>query len=238
MVFLDDDEVVDDADFLQKAMCGLAKLTKRAFHPGQDRLSIPGSYLSKSYGRIRYNRFLAAGKTFQQMDLERPCAALVFPDRTIRAAAVLCVKGVQASVVGSLDRCTAKILDYMLDPCVCTVPDIWFDNQWRLAPPSSRKPRQSRALRSGYLRWLYEYRKMEYHRTQIDLLQVKPSSLEPYPGPVHQARHHEAHSFDRLSQGAWRALDRRHYRRGEGGSPAKRRRMPSGNSEVLRFPVR
>ena len=24
---------------------------------------------------------------------------------------------------------------------------------------------------------------MEYSRTQIDLLQVKPSSLEPYPGP-------------------------------------------------------
>ena len=24
---------------------------------------------------------------------------------------------------------------------------------------------------------------MEYSRTQIDLMQVKPSSLEPYPGP-------------------------------------------------------
>ena len=30
---------------------------------------------------------------------------------------------------------------------------------------------------------LYEYRKMEYSRTQIDLMQVKPQSLEPYPGP-------------------------------------------------------
>ena len=29
MVFLDDDGVVDDADFLQKAMYGLGKLTKK-----------------------------------------------------------------------------------------------------------------------------------------------------------------------------------------------------------------
>ena len=51
VVFLDDDEVVDDADFLQKAMYGLGKLTKKGipilaktgFYFNSE-----GSYLSKS----------------------------------------------------------------------------------------------------------------------------------------------------------------------------------------------
>jgi hypothetical protein len=61
--------------------------------------------------------------------------------------------------------------------------DIWFDNQWNLLhlPPASRS--EGTRFRQDIFRWLYEYRKVEYSRTQIDLQQVKPSSLEPYPGP-------------------------------------------------------
>lgn len=61
--------------------------------------------------------------------------------------------------------------------------DIWFDNQWSLRhlPPETES--EGTRFRQDIFRWLYEYRKMEYSRTQIDLLQVKPSSLEPYPGP-------------------------------------------------------
>ncbi len=61
--------------------------------------------------------------------------------------------------------------------------DIWFDNKWSLRhlPPESAS--EGTRFRQDIYRWLYEYRKMEYSRTQIDLMQVKPSSLEPYPGP-------------------------------------------------------
>ena len=61
--------------------------------------------------------------------------------------------------------------------------DIWFDNQWSLRhlPPASTS--EGTRFRQDIYRWLYEYRKMEYSRTQIDLMQVKPQSLEPYPGP-------------------------------------------------------
>ena len=61
--------------------------------------------------------------------------------------------------------------------------DIWLDNQWSLRhlPPETES--EGTRFRQDIFRWLYEFRKMEYSRTQIDLLQVKPSSLEPYPGP-------------------------------------------------------
>ena len=32
-------------------------------------------------------------------------------------------------------------------------------------------------------RWFYEVRKIEFAKTQIDLMQVAPSALDPYPGP-------------------------------------------------------
>ena len=73
-------------------------------------------------------------------------------------------------------------LDYMLNLRMYG-SDIWFDNQWSLRhlPPASTS--EGTRFRQDIYRWLYEYRKMEYSRTQIDLMQVKPQSLEPYPGP-------------------------------------------------------
>ena len=61
--------------------------------------------------------------------------------------------------------------------------DIWFDNQWVLRHPAPRTASEGTRFRQDIFRWLYEYRKLEYSRALIDLQQVKPASLEPYPGP-------------------------------------------------------
>ncbi len=65
--------------------------------------------------------------------------------------------------------------------------DIWFDNTWYMhhLPPETK--REGLRFRQDIFRWLYEYRKVEYGRTQIDLLQIKPQSLLPYPGPLSRA---------------------------------------------------
>lgn len=68
IVFLDDDEVIDDADFLQKGVYGLGKLTRKGvpilaktgFY-----LNSEGSYLSKSQDKW-YNRFWQQGKAFNK----------------------------------------------------------------------------------------------------------------------------------------------------------------------------
>ena len=61
--------------------------------------------------------------------------------------------------------------------------DIWFDNQWSLThlPPKDRN--EGHRFYRDIFRWIYEYYKIEFSRAQIDLLQIKPSSLMPYPGP-------------------------------------------------------
>lgn len=73
-------------------------------------------------------------------------------------------------------------LDYMLDLRMYG-SDIWFDNQWVLRHLPPRTASEGTRFRQDIFRWLYEYRKLEYSRALIDLQQVKPASLEPYPGP-------------------------------------------------------
>ena len=109
VVFLDDDEVVDDADFLQKAMYGLGKLTKK----GIPILAKTGFYFN-SEGSYLSKRPSTNGS-------RRPCAALVFPDRTIRAAAaLLCIKR-RSSVCRSILGSRAAKISITCLTCVCTV---------------------------------------------------------------------------------------------------------------------
>mgnify|MGYP007030350995 FL=1 len=61
--------------------------------------------------------------------------------------------------------------------------DVWFDNQWSLLHLPPRERHEGHRFRRDIYRWLYEYYKIEFSRSQIDLLQINPSSLEPYPGP-------------------------------------------------------
>lgn len=184
IVFLDDDEVVDDADFLQKAMYGLGKLTKKGipilaktgFYFNSE-----GSYLSKSQDKW-YNHFWQQGKAFNKWITKAMRGPRLSRSNHVCGGCLALHK--EAFRRLSFDPWIARgeDLDYMLNLRMYG-SDIWFDNQWSLRhlPPETES--EGTRFRQDIFRWLYEYRKMEYSRTQIDLLQVKPSSLEPYPGP-------------------------------------------------------
>lgn len=184
VVFLDDDAVVDDADFLQKAAYGLGKLTRKGipilaktgFYYNAE-----GTYLSMSQDKW-YNHFWQQGKAFNEW-IEK---AMRSPrlSRSNHVCGGCLVLHKEAFKRLSFDPWIARgeDLDYMLDLRMYG-SDIWFDNQWsmRHLPPATKS--EGTRFRQDIYRWLYEFRKMEYSRSQIDLLQVKPASLEPYPGP-------------------------------------------------------
>lgn len=184
VVFLDDDEVVDDADFLQSAMYGLGKLTKKGIpilaKTGYY-FNSEGTYLSKSQNKW-YNHFWQQGKAFNAMIAKAMRSPRLSRSNHVCGGCLALHK--EAFKRLSFDPWIARgeDLDYMLDLRMYG-SDIWFDNKWSLRhlPPETES--EGTRFRQDIFRWLYEYRKMEYSRTQIDLLQVKPSSLEPYPGP-------------------------------------------------------
>ena len=184
VVFLDDDEVVTDADFLRRAMYGLGKLTRKGipilaktgFYYNSE-----GSYLSKSQNKW-YNRFWQQGKAFNKWITKAMRGPRLSRSNHVCGGCLAIHK--EAFKRLSFDPWVARgeDLDYMLNLRMYG-SDIWFDNQWSLRhlPPASTS--EGMRFRQDIYRWLYEYRKMEYSRTQIDLMQVKPQSLEPYPGP-------------------------------------------------------
>lgn len=184
VVFLDDDEIVDDPDFLQKAMYGLGKLTKKGipilaktgFYYNSD-----GNYTSKSQNKW-YNHFWQQGKAFNHW-IEKAMKGPRLSRSNHVCGGCLAIHK-EAFKRLSFDPWIARgeDLDYMLDLRMYG-SDIWFDNQWSLRHLPPKSDSEGARFRQDIFRWLYEYRKMEYSRTQIDLLQVPPSSLEPYPGP-------------------------------------------------------
>ena len=184
VVFLDDDEVVDDAEFLQKGVYGLGKLTRKGvpiLAKSGFYFNSEGSFLSKSQDKW-YNHFWQQGKAFNAWISKAMRGPRLSRSNHVCGGCLALHK--EAFKRLSFDPWIARgeDLDYMLNLRMYG-SDIWFDNQWSLRhlPPASTS--EGTRFRQDIFRWLYEYRKMEYSRTQIDLMQVKPQSLEPYPGP-------------------------------------------------------
>ena len=184
VVFLDDDVIVQDEDFLEKGMYGLGKLTRKGIPilaKSGFYYNAEGSYLSMSQNRW-YNHFWQQGKAFNEW-IEKAMAGPRLSRSNHVCGGCLALHK-EAFKRLSFDPWIARgeDLDYMLDLRMYG-SDIWFDNQWSMLhlPPETKS--EGTRFRQDIYRWLYEFRKMEYSRTQIDLLQVKPESLEPYPGP-------------------------------------------------------
>lgn len=183
-VFLDDDSVVEDEAFLEKAMYGLGKLTRR----GVPILTKTGYYLNEEGSFLSnkptkwYDHFWQQGKAFNAWITKAMAGPRLSRSNHVCGGCLALHKEAFRRV--SFDPWVARgeDLDYMLDLRMYG-SDIWFDNQWvmRHLPPAT--PREGLRFRQDIFRWLYEYRKIEYARTQIDLLQIKPQSLQPYPGP-------------------------------------------------------
>ena len=183
-VFLDDDVVVEDEAFLEKAMYGLGKLTRR----GIPILAKTGYYLNSegSYRSSRsvkwYDRFWEQGRAFNEWIERAMRGPRLSRSNHVCGGCLALHKEAFRRVAFDPWISRGEDLDYMLDLRMYG-SDIWFDNRWvmRHLPPAT--PREGLRFRQDIFRWLYECRKVEYARTQIDLLQIKPQSLQPYPGP-------------------------------------------------------
>ena len=184
VVFLDDDEVIEAPDFLHRAMYGLGKLTKNGIpilaKTGYY-LNDRGSYLSK-WEDAWYNRFWQQGRAFNQWISKAMKGPRLSRSNHVCGGCLAIHKEAFKRLAFDPWIARGEDLDYMLDLRMYG-SDIWFDNQWvlRHLPPESSS--EGDRFRQDIFRWIYEYRKLEYSRALIDLQQVKPKSLEPYPGP-------------------------------------------------------
>jgi GT2 family glycosyltransferase len=184
VVFLDDDEIIEDPDFLVKGMYGLGKLTRR----GIPILAKTGYYINEegTYHSMSqdkwYNHYWEQGKAFNAWIDEAMAGPRLSRSNHVCGGCLAIHREAFKRLSFDPWIFRGEDLDYLLNLRMYG-SDIWFDNQWTLRHLPPKAVNEGRRFRQDVYRWLYEFRKMEYSRTQIDLQQVKPSSLVPYPGP-------------------------------------------------------
>ena len=184
VVFLEDDEVIEQRDFVDRAVYGLGKLTRRGvpilaktgFYYNSE-----GSFLSKSQDKW-YNRYWQQGKAFNAWITHAMKGPRLSRSNHVCGGCLALHREAFRRLAFDPWIPRGEDLDYLLNMRMYG-SDIWFDNQWSLVhlPPDSAN--EGMRFRQDIYRWLYEFRKVEYSRTQIDLMQITPASLEPYPGP-------------------------------------------------------
>lgn len=184
-VFLDDDEVVLNEDFLVQAVHGLNQLTRQ----GLPILAKTGYFYDRSGSpfadtsharwcdrwwtkRLKFNEWmrhaLATTRISRSNYVCGGCMALHARAYTRVAFDPYITRG--------------EDLDYLFNLRMNGL-DMWFDNEWvvKHLPPVQRfvAPR----FQQNVYRWVYERAKIAYANDQVDLHQITPASLAPYPGP-------------------------------------------------------
>ncbi len=184
VVFLDDDEVVDDEAFLEKAMYGLGKLTKKGIPilaKSGFYFNDEGTYLSKSQKRW-YNHYWQQGRAFNNWITKAMAGPRLSRSNHVCGGCLALHRETYRRLSFDPWIKRGEDMDYLLDLRMYG-SDIWFDNQWSLTHLPPRDKSEGHRFYRDIYRWVYEYYKIEFSRAQIDLLQIKPSSLMPYPGP-------------------------------------------------------
>lgn len=184
VIYIDDDETISDKDFIENAVYGLGKLTQK----GIPVLVKTGYYTDRkgkwlsSQKNAWYNHFWQQGDLFNEWISK----AMRGPRLSRSNAAYGGLMAIHREAYRriSFDPWIARgeDLDYMLNVRMYG-GDVWFDNQWYIQhlPPTERT--EAQRFRQDIYRWIYEQRKIEFSKSQIDLLPIQPQSLYPYPGP-------------------------------------------------------
>lgn len=184
VVFIDDDEVIEDQDFLRKAMYGLGKLTKKGIPilaKSGFYFNSEGTYYSKSQNRW-YNHYWQQGRAFNNWITKAMAGPRLSRSNHVCGGCLALHRETYRRLSFDPWIMRGEDLDYLLDLRMYG-SDIWFDNQWSLTHLPPKERHEGHRFYRDIFRWLYEYYKIEFSRAQIDLLQIKPSSLMPYPGP-------------------------------------------------------
>ena len=186
VVFLDDDEVVLDPDFLIKAVFGLGSLTRQGlkilaksgfFVDVHDSLyAEPSEEWSEKY-------WSKAAEFNKVMEHAQTSATRI--TRSNHMCGGCCALHAEAFSRVPFDPYITRgeDLDYVLDLRANRM-DVWFDNEWfvRSQPPEEMAPVPSLFMQDVH-RWLYEYRKLDAMNARRDLSTITPESLMPYPAP-------------------------------------------------------
>ena len=183
VVFLDDDEVALDEDFLIDAVYGIGLETRQGL-PIQAK---SGYYLDREdspYASVAKPRWCDRWWTKREEFNEWMHRALT--GTRISRSNYVCggcfAIGAEAFCSVAFDPLITRgeDLDYLFNLRMYGF-DVWFDNQWCVKHLPPKVPSHAARYLQNVYRWNYEVKKLEASRDIISLRHVTPESLRPYP---------------------------------------------------------
>lgn len=183
VVFLDDDQVINDPLFLSKALVGIGEQDPK----GRPVLAKSGYYADDK------GSFLAKGAApwtdtfWRQNELyNRAMTTSLKPPRikpsTLAFGGCLSLhRDMYCNVSFDPWAVRGEDIDYVINARMHG-GDVFLDTEWAVLhqPPSA--PSEAALFRQDVFRFVYTHRKLEFSKSQVDLRQVTPESLMPYPG--------------------------------------------------------
>ena len=180
-VFLDDDEVVLDEDFLVNAVYGFGAVSRQ----GLPVMAKSGYFLDRRNSALAdrrqvkfHDKYWAKRAEFNEWMTQALAGPRISHSNTLCGGcfAVHAEAFTRVSFDPWITR--GEDLDYLFDLRLYGV-DVWFDNKWRVRhTPPRVTDTASRFLQDVY-RWTYERRKIEVCNSNIDLQKLLPEALMP-----------------------------------------------------------
>ena len=183
VVFLDDDEVVEDEDFLIKAVYGLGNSNRQ----GLPILAKTGYFLDREgspyarEGKPRWcDRFWSKRPEFNEWMRHALGGTRVCRSNVLCGGCFAVSADAYTRVAFDPEITRGEDLDYLFNLRMNGV-DVWFDGDWcvkHMPPPT---PSHAARFQQDVYRWCYEVAKLRLCNQTIGMRQVRPSSLQPYP---------------------------------------------------------
>lgn len=182
-VFIDDDEVITDPEFLRVGLEGLGLRTP----DGKVVLAKTGYYVDAMGGHhLRDDAHWSDALWRYTDDYNRAIGAVDAPPRLKPSG--LAFGGCMAlhrDMFGNVSFdpwvLRGEDVDYVINARMHG-GDVFLDGEWSVVHRPPEGPSEALRFRQDVYRFVYEHRKLEFARSQIDLRRVLPSSLRPFPG--------------------------------------------------------
>ncbi|HSK47353.1 MAG TPA: hypothetical protein VLA05_05020, partial [Coriobacteriia bacterium] len=183
VVFLDDDEVVLDADFLTTALYGVGEVLQ----DGTPLLAKTGYYVDDKGRWQRHDAPRWADMFWRQRDAFNAALDVVLKPPRIQRAKIAfggCMaihRDMYTSVSFDPWVTRGEDMDYVINVRMHG-GDVFIDDEWKVMHLPPERVSEALRFRQDVFRFVYEHRKIEFAKSQVDLRQVTPKSMGPYPG--------------------------------------------------------
>lgn len=183
VVFLDDDEIVLGPDFLEKALYGIGA----SLADGTPMLAKSGYYVDEQGRWQKHEEPKVADIFWRQKDAFNDALSIVMkPPRLQRAKVAFggimsLHRDMFAAVSFDPWVTRGEDIDYVINVRMHG-GDVFIDDEWKILHLPPDPVSEALRFRQDVYRFVYEHRKIEFAKSQVDLRQVTPRSMSPYPG--------------------------------------------------------